>query len=284
MNLINDNDITIRNVYTENPLKRKDSHYVHTNDGHELYLLLKGDVSFSIDGQIHKLSPYDLLIINNKEIHRTIVHSDIPHERIYLYFNPSIVARLNSEKLNLLKIFEDRKLGYGNKIDQKLVRESNIPEYILQIYEWSKSDLPEKNAMMMSILVQLIVKVTNIFSYNELDEKIREDSSYNGKIYHILNYISANLHRKITLDELEKNFYINKYYLCHLFKKVTGFTLIEYVTYKKVTLAKDYLLKGYAINTICMSLGFEDYSSFYRIFKKIVKISPQKYLEKYTKS
>jgi AraC-like DNA-binding protein len=284
MNLINDNDVTIRKVYTENPLKRKDSHYVHTNDGHELYLLLKGDVSFSIDGQIHKLSPYDLLIINNKEIHRTIVHSDIPHERIYLYFNPSIVARLNSEKLNLLKIFEDRKLGYGNKIDQKLVRESNIPEYILQIYEWSKSDLPEKNAMIMSILVQLIVKVTNIFSYNELDEKIREDSSYNGKIYHILNYISANLHRKITLDELEKNFYINKYYLCHLFKKVTGFTLIEYVTYKKVTLAKDYLLKGYAINTICMSLGFEDYSSFYRIFKKIVKISPQKYLEKYTKS
>jgi AraC-like DNA-binding protein len=284
MPIIKDTDISIRKMYTENPLKNKRTHYAHSNDGYELYLLLKGDVSFSIDGQIHKLEPYDLLLINNKEIHRTIIHSDVPHERVYIYFNPNIVAQFSSEKFNLLNIFENRELGHGNKIGQELVKNSIIPNYFEQIYEWSKNDMPEQKIMMMSTLVQLIVKVSNIFSHNEIDEKIRDDASYNGKIYVVLNYISSNLHRKITLDELEKNFYINKYYLCHLFKKVTGFTLMEYITYKKVSIAKEFLQKGNPINVVCTNLGFEDYSSFYRIFKKIVGISPQEYVEKYTKS
>lgn len=275
-----DTDIIIRKIYTETPAAR--SHYVHTNEGHELYLLLQGDVSFSIDGQLYQVEPYDLLIISNKEIHRTIVNPNIPHERIYIYFDPDAVAKFNTPAYNLLHIFENRKLGYGNRIGWKLVQEQGIPSYFEQILEWSKSDLPERNAMMLSILIQLIVKVSSVFLYNEADEKLKEDAIYNGKIYLILNYIASNLHKKITLKELEDTFYINKYYLCHLFKDVTGFTIQEYITYKKVSTAKEFLKKGYAINDVCLNLGFEDYSNFYRVFKKIAGISPREYVEKYT--
>lgn len=276
-----DSSIIIRKFYTENPTKKP--HYAHTNDGHELYLLLNGDVSFSIDGQIYKLEPYDLLIISNKEIHRTIIHSDVPHERIYIYFDPQEIAKFNTQKYDLLQIFEARKLGFGNKIGRELIEKYDIPQYFQQIYEWNKSILPEKNAMMLSILIQLIIKVSSAFTYPVEEEKVKEDASYNGKIYLILSYISTNLHKKITLEELEKNFFINKYYLCHLFKEMTGFTILEYITYKKIYAAKELLKKTYAINEVCVKLGFEDYSNFYRSFKKVAGISPQQYVKNYVK-
>lgn len=275
-----DHDIIIRKIYTENPIRK--SHYVHTNEGHELYLLLQGDVSFSIDGHLYNLEPYDILIISNKEMHRTIINSNIPHERMYIYFDPNVVSQFNSEKYNLLQIFENRTLGYGNKIGRELVKKCGAPEYFEQIYNWSQSDRPEQNVMMLSILVQLIAKLSSVFSPDDTEEKIKNDVNYNGKIYLILNYISSNLHKKITLDELEENFYINKYYLCHLFKKVTGFTVMEYITHKKVSTAKELLKKGYTIKDVCINLGFDDYSNFYRVFKKITGYSPRDYVEKYT--
>lgn len=282
MTNISENDIIIRKHYTTDPLTGKKHHYVHTNEGHELYLLLNGDVSFNIDGHLYKLSPYDLLIINNKEIHRTIINSNIPYERIYIYVNPSIISRLNFEKYNLLQIFENKKFGYGNKIEHDLVTKNGIPQYFEEIHKWSKSNAPEKSAMMLSILIQLIVKINNILPSDEVDEKVKDAANYNGKIYLILNYISSNLNKKITLDELEKNFHINKYYFCHLFKKVTGFTFTEYINFKKISLAKDLLEKGCAINTVCLNLGFEDYSNFYRIFKRIAGVSPQQFIEKHS--
>lgn len=283
MNIINKDDIIVRKHYTEGPLTAKRPHYIHTNEGHELYLLLKGDVSFNIDGHLYKLEPYDLLLINNREIHKTIINSNIPYERIYIYINPDILSRMTFDKYSLLQIFENTKFGMRNKISRDLVLENDIPKLFEELYKWSKSTLPEQNVMMFSILIQLIVKVGNLLPYDELDEKIKDAANYDGKIYLILNYISSNLNKKINLDELENKFHINKYYFCHQFKKVTGFTFTEYINFKKITLAKDLLLNGCSINTVYINLGFQDYSNFYRVFKKIAGVSPQQFMEKYKK-
>lgn len=283
MTNMNSNNILIQKKHSSEPLKNGNPHYIHNNNAHELYLFLKGDVSFNIDGHIYKLEPLDLLIINNKEVHRTIIHSNVPYERIFIYIDPITLSKLNFEKYDLMGIFENRKPGYGNKINHQIVIENSLAKYFEDIYEWSNSDLPEKYPMMFSILIQLIVKIGSISPSNIEEERIKEAASYNGKIYLILNYISANLHRKITLDELEKKFFINKYYLCHLFKQVTGFTFTEYISHKKVSLAKELLQNGIAINIVWTSLGFEDYSSFFRTFKKIANDSPQQYIEKHAK-
>lgn len=255
------------------------SHRMHINDGHEIYLFLQGDVSFNIDGSIYKLAPNDLLIISNQEIQRAIVNNEVIHERMYIYFDPDYIDRFVSAKdYKLLQLFENRKNGFGNKISGKFVEQYNLQKYFDDIYMWSKSKQPEKEIMMFSILLQLIVKINTIYTMNrETDKDIEEGVEYNDKIYDIIRYISTNLDKKISLEELEKNFYIDRYYLCHLFKQITGYTLVDYMNYKKVLSAKEQLKVGKPISEVWTQFGFQNYSSFYRTFRKIVGMSPLEY-------
>ena len=108
----------------------------------------------------------------------------------------------------------------------------------------------------------------------------KEQPNQNDKINDIIRYISDNLTTKITLDDLTQKFFLSKYYLCHEFKRNTGFTVFDYIRYKRVLDAKMRLQNGQPISEVWCELGYVDYSNFYRTFKKTVGMSPKEYLEK----
>ncbi len=85
--------------------------------------------------------------------------------------------------------------------------------------------------------------------------------------------------KKITLDILQQRFYVNKYYLCHIFKMNTGFTVIEYITYKRVVRAMELLMSGVTAIDAAHAVGFGDYSAFYKAFKKITGFSPKQIID-----
>jgi YesN/AraC family two-component response regulator len=99
------------------------------------------------------------------------------------------------------------------------------------------------------------------------------------KLSPVLDYIEQNLDQDLSLDQLEKEFYINKFYLIKLFKKYTGSTIHEYIIYKRISLAKRYLSQGCNVTEACMKSGFNDYSSFLRMFKKRIGVTPREYLK-----
>jgi AraC-like DNA-binding protein len=70
---------------------------------------------------------------------------------------------------------------------------------------------------------------------------------------------------------------MDKYYLCHLFKDVTGFSLLEYVQSKRIQQAKMLITQGTGIMEAARMSGFDEYSNFYKTFSKLVKMPPKKY-------
>lgn len=61
----------------------------------------------------------------------------------------------------------------------------------------------------------------------------------------------------------------------HKFKKETGYTVYNYILQKKLITAKDLIKSGNPIVKTSLQLGFNDYSSFLRSFKKSFGISPK---------
>ena len=84
-----------------------------------------------------------------------------------------------------------------------------------------------------------------------------------------------------TLEEIGGLLYMNKHYLCHLFKEKTGVTLSAYLADKKWEKGCS-LLKNtsYSVGSIAEMCGFSSSPSFTRFFKEKSGMSPVTYRKK----
>ena len=97
-------------------------------------------------------------------------------------------------------------------------------------------------------------------------------------IKNVLSYIEENLKEEFSVNSLAEELGISIYYLCHLFKKVTGTTIIEYRNELRFTMAKKYLVStDKSIAEISAEIGFGNSSYFTKLFTKHEKITPTEY-------
>lgn len=100
----------------------------------------------------------------------------------------------------------------------------------------------------------------------------------NEVICKVIKYIDLNLFRRISLDDLENEFFYNKYYLVKLFKKEIGYTIFDYINSLRIFYSiKDINNNDRSITYIALDRGFNSLEYFSEIFKKVVGVSPRKY-------
>ncbi len=91
----------------------------------------------------------------------------------------------------------------------------------------------------------------------------------------IKQYLDEHFREKITLEELSKLFFIDKYYLTRRFKQYYGTTVNAYLQQLKITHAKHLLrFSEHSIEEIAVECGIDDPNYFARLFKKIEGLAP----------
>lgn len=91
-------------------------------------------------------------------------------------------------------------------------------------------------------------------------------------------YVSLNLHRRISLEEVAEHLHLNASYFSRLFKKEMGLTFIEHVTQMKMERAKEMLGQTpLTVGTICEQLGYDNQSYFIKTFKSHTGLTPMEY-------
>ena len=97
-------------------------------------------------------------------------------------------------------------------------------------------------------------------------------------------YIEANFHDKITIDELADKFGLGRRSFERRFKKATNNTFIEYIQRIKVEAAKRSFETGRKnISEVMFDVGYTDTKAFRDVFKKITGLTPIEYRNKYNK-
>jgi len=77
---------------------------------------------------------------------------------------------------------------------------------------------------------------------------------------------------------LAEEYHISPSYLSHLFKRVTGYTIMEYLTMCRLSMARKLLCETeLSITEIVYATGFSDCSNFSRLFKREIGCSPMEY-------
>lgn len=92
-----------------------------------------------------------------------------------------------------------------------------------------------------------------------------------------IRYIEANIHKKITLDDIAAHCKISKYHLHRLFKALTGETLMDYVQARKLSASISALINtNMRIIDIALEYGFDYEQSYIRAFRKKFGYTPLK--------
>lgn len=112
-----------------------------------------------------------------------------------------------------------------------------------------------------------------------LDKQKKEKDD---EMLRIITYLKSNMHQKITISDLTKQFNVNRTDLSRRFTNYTGETIIEFLNKSRVEVAATMLRDTkIPIIEIMERVGFQDYSYFSNTFKKLKGISPKNYRNQY---
>lgn len=97
-----------------------------------------------------------------------------------------------------------------------------------------------------------------------------------------VDYMHANYDRELSLELLAAHVHVHPNYLCTVFKKDVGMTILEYLSRVRVERARDLLSrKTLSIAQIAEQCGFRSISTFQRTFKAYTGTTPSKYARGY---
>lgn len=252
----------------------------HKHDFFEIYFLISGMVTYIIEGKSYTLKPWDIVLINNKELHKPIINHGSIYERIVIWVNPDFISKISTPHSDLNMCFESTLKNKYNLL-RPGTEILNIIKVILgKLNRILFTDSFGSEILKELYLTELIVFLNKAFTDTDFVD-IGDDVSYNPKINEIINYINQNLAKDLSLDVLSSKFYSSKYHLLREFKKHTGYTPHEYITLKRLITSKELLRSGMSISDVCIECGFNNYSNFIRSFTNAFNISPKKYASKY---
>ena len=261
--------------------KTKKEFDYHYHEFNKIIIFLSGNVTYIIEGRTYHLKPYDILLVNNHDIHKPIIDSNSTYERIVIWADTNFVKEHSDDNCNLEECFK-----YAIKNDINLIRlKPDLQNELISLLTKLETSINSQefgsrilsNAYLIEFLVyinRLILGNNNIIEANECD------SIDDNQINEILKYINANLNEPLTVDDIANRFYISRYYLMHRFKEQTGYTLHNYISQKRLILAKELLLNNESVMKVSEKCGFIDYSSFLRSFRKMYGTTPKDFSKK----
>lgn len=259
------------------PLKSK-----FTNNNYEIYYYLGDNSNYSMGTTNFMLEKNNLLLIDNSVSHKPTLSGNSEYERVLIRFGNDILNTISDKEIieKIIGLFDSQnKIELSNNFQQANIH-SLIFKIVSNYYSQSKYGNLFAKLSLAELCLHLVEYTENLKTpySSELISKKKSESN----VDEILNYINDNFSSKITLDSLVEMFYVNKYYLCHIFKNETGISIINYVNSKRLSEAEKLLkFSDLSITEICYKIGFNSINHFLKLFKNTYSATPKKYRDSF---
>ncbi len=101
----------------------------------------------------------------------------------------------------------------------------------------------------------------------------------------VIEELDRDCAQKISLPQLAETYHISEAYLSHVFKKQTGKSLMNYIAQIRIEKASQLIAMSRTgssnkLYQIAQQVGYDDYSYFVRVFKKVTGMSPREFHKK----
>ena len=212
-------------------------------------------------------------------------------------FNNLILNSLNrykKSKNNIFSLIKKIPVVYFNKIEAKTIKNifyeiknevglESLSDFkpffdIKKEDKLSKEDFDLSTVYVTNKLTELIILIAkkNIQEERNLDKKEEEEEE------NIVKYIYAHLNEKLTLNKLSVIFFMSESAISKYLEEVTGFMFNDLLRHMRISKALNLLVyTDLNIEEIAHLVGFVDGAHISKLCSKHLKMSPNKYREKY---
>lgn len=260
-------DLYMRYAIDETPDDR--NFLMHVHEQCEIFYFVSGNAEYLVEGTKYPLKSGNILIMRPSESHRAKILGGGKYERYALNFSLSVIDHIDPQR-RLMKAFFDRPLGRGNLY---LPSEFNIGNMRVFFAEMcSGTDDYDMQLRILSRLFLLLNVIDEAFTNRDSAEYAPPQSISEE----IVSYVNTHLFEELSVNVLAKHFFLSTSQFSRVFKQATGAAPWEYVTIKRLTVAKEKIRSGISAQNAAEICGFGDYSAFYRSYVKYFGHSPQK--------
>lgn len=239
----------------------------------ELLFFVEGSAVFECNNIAYPVKAGNLLVLNSNDLHSG--HSlDDGVSYFCLIIDPSLLQSDSGDVCDVkyMTPIANSIIHFMHKIEH----DNAITLCVRQIIQEYEERQPAYELAIKSCIYRLMTLlfrnyVAQVIPYKEFEKKARKLE----RLRAVFQYITQHYTEDISLKLLAGEAKISVYYLCHLFKEVTGITISKYLNIRRVNRAA-FLLKttNLSVTEVALASGFDDINYFSRSFKRYKKMSP----------
>lgn len=243
-----------------NDQTKKDFSY-HYHDFHKIIVFISGKVTYHIEGKAYHLKPRDILLVSQGAIHKPEIDPSVPYERYIFWIHDD----LSCQELNTC--FQKANDRSFNLVRADSALQERLKDLLPEIEQTLQNKHFGDTVLRNALFTQFMIYINRIFlrTSSSPDEKTYSSDT---QVEQLLKYINRNLSENLSIDQLAERFFLSKYHMMRKFKNETGYTIHNYITSKRLLMARSLISQGIPVMKAAQASGFHDYTTFVRAYKK----------------
>ena len=266
----------------------------HVHETIELHFILEGQRLMFVDRETYRLSPHSAIVVNHNLIHKTSTAPGFPpdHHNFILQLDRSRFDQIL--RVAGLRGFDD----FGDRFNGVATFNDSEWRLILAVISEFKA-MCEEDKMGAAVsmedahaflylqaleLASIFAKARRRLLHAELEanQKVVPETvvktGVHQKVHEVALYLQTHIHESVSLEELAQRFFMSRSYLTRSFRNVTGFSVVEYMTYIRIQKAQQLLRESdRSITEIADLCGFGNITYFEKVLKTTTGHTPVQY-------
>lgn len=259
--------LSLSNVY----LNYKHPRSLHKHENHlEITFVYDGKGIYQVDDKIYEVKQGDIIICNKDILHDEPCDSQSNFARYCLSINNIKLDGLDSNC-----IIDDKKCPvFSSKLYYVYLK--SIFDIMFVMMNDKNLNMYEEYNHLSKVVLSIVMEIVN----NNDDEFI--DMHSDDLYSEVKKYIDENFHSELTLVNIAKIFSVSQSYLSHMFKKKSGYSVVNYIIRRRIGEAQTLLITtNKSITDIAIKVGYSHVTNFNIAFSKYIGISPSQYRKTY---